>query len=143
MVPKWLWWVAILLNVVLAVAFAIVHLYEMENNFCDPVHGCVSERLSAPIGGSLATLLALLGLAVGMALRRRVPPAAFVVPPLLASLFASLIIVAQLDPWIVPLWWPLLVLSLLDAALLIVASFGREERKPAAAKTDPPPTLIR
>jgi len=120
--PRWLFPVLIGANAFLALAFFLAQGWESVALPCTPQQGCFDERIARPLAGGIAAILALTGVWLGWRLRRRAPPAAFVVPPLLTALFAFLVVRGQSDEWIRVLWWPLLLLCLADAILLVLAS---------------------
>lgn len=115
---------ALVLTGLLALAFLYAEAYETVLAPCATGASCSYDSIAAPWLGALAAAGAGVGLLAGRAMRARMPPAGWVVLPLLAALFAGLVVAGGQGPWIGRLWLPLFVLALVDASVLVWMSIG-------------------
>lgn len=98
-------WVALAALLLLAAGFLLARHAEGLPPSC--VAPCMDERLALPgTGAGLAGWGSSVVL-VGLSLRRRLRPAWLLPLVLLPAAFAWLVVVAQVDPWVKPLWAPL------------------------------------
>lgn len=110
----------------LALAFLAAWTWESTGGPCRPEEGCIDERLATPMAGFVATLMCLASLALGMRTRHRALRVFASLPCAIALMLALVVVRAQVDEWILPLWWPLVVVSLADAAFLVVSGVHPE-----------------
>lgn len=122
--------IALALTALLALGFLGAHVWERTVAPCRVEDGCFDERFLAPMGGFIAALMALAALALGLRARHRSVRAFAAVPCLLAAAPALVVVVGQVDEWLFALWWPLLVVSLADAAILVVPALAGARRSP-------------